>query len=65
VAINKNTGEVEAAGKEAKEMLGQSPHVRVAIGHGRSRYQNRRLPDGPRYNKDDDAVRTPSAGAQP
>ena len=25
VAINKNTGEVEAVGKEAKEMLGRTP----------------------------------------
>jgi rod shape-determining protein MreB len=31
VAINKNTGEVEAVGKEAKEMLGRTPGNIVAI----------------------------------
>ena len=31
VAINKNTGEVEAVGKEAKEMLGRTPGYIVAI----------------------------------
>jgi rod shape-determining protein MreB and related proteins len=31
VAINKNTGEVEAVGKEAKEMLGRTPDYIVAI----------------------------------
>jgi len=31
VAINKNTGEVEAVGKEAKEMLGRTPGHIVAI----------------------------------
>src|SRR5437588_2384300 len=31
VAINKNTGEVEAVGKEAKEMLGRTPASIVAI----------------------------------
>ena len=31
VAINKNTGEVEAVGKEAKEMLGRTPGNVVAI----------------------------------
>src|SRR5438309_392339 len=31
VAINKNTGEVEAVGKEAKEMLGRTPENIVAI----------------------------------
>jgi rod shape-determining protein MreB len=31
VAINKNTGEVEAVGKEAKEMLGRTPANIVAI----------------------------------
>src|ERR1700748_2118352 len=31
VAINKNTGEVEAVGKEAKEMLGRTPGSIVAI----------------------------------
>src|SRR6476659_5204114 len=31
VAINKNTGEVEAVGKEAKEMLGFTPVNIVAI----------------------------------
>src|SRR5246500_4688078 len=30
VAINKNTGEVEAVGKEAKEMLGRTPGNIVA-----------------------------------
>ena len=31
VAINKNNGEVEAVGKEAKEMLGRTPGNIVAI----------------------------------
>jgi len=31
VAINKNSGEVEAVGKEAKEMLGRTPGNIVAI----------------------------------
>lgn len=31
VAINKNTGEVEAVGKEAKDMLGRTPGNIVAI----------------------------------
>ena len=31
IAINKNTGEVEAVGKEAKEMLGRTPGNIVAI----------------------------------
>src|SRR5437773_6349204 len=31
VAINKNTGEVEAVGREAKEMLGRTPGNIVAI----------------------------------
>src|SRR5712691_13554251 len=31
VALNKNTGEVEAVGKEAKEMLGRTPGNIVAI----------------------------------
>ena len=31
VAINKNTGEVEAVGNEAKEMLGRTPGNIVAI----------------------------------
>src|SRR5947209_19111723 len=31
VAINKNNGEVEAVGKEAKEMLGRTPGKIVAI----------------------------------
>ena len=31
VAINKNNGEVEAVGKEAKEMLGRTPDNIVAI----------------------------------
>src|SRR3989442_5954497 len=31
VAINKNTGDVEAVGKEAKEMLGRTPGNIVAI----------------------------------
>src|SRR5258708_16249938 len=31
VAINKNTGEVEAVGREAKEMLGRTPGHIVAI----------------------------------
>src|ERR1700745_3092094 len=31
VAINKNTGEVEAVGKEAKEMLGRTPRTTVAL----------------------------------
>src|SRR5258707_4928164 len=31
VALNKNTGEVEAVGKEAKEMLGRTPGKIVAI----------------------------------
>ena len=31
VAINKNTGEVEAVGKEAKEMVGRTPGNIVAI----------------------------------
>src|SRR5260370_11114996 len=31
VAINKNTGEVEAVGKEAKEMLGRTPGNILAI----------------------------------
>src|ERR1039458_9465763 len=31
VAINKNTGEVEAVGKDAKEMLGRTPGNIVAI----------------------------------
>ena len=31
VAINKNPGEVEAVGKEAKEMLGHTPGNIVAI----------------------------------
>src|SRR4029450_9334646 len=31
VALNKNTGEVEAVGKEAKEMLGRTPRNIVAI----------------------------------
>ena len=31
VAINKSTGEVEAVGKEAKEMLGRTPGNIVAI----------------------------------
>src|SRR3569833_1690008 len=31
VAINKNTGEVEAVGKEAKEMLGRTPGNIVAL----------------------------------
>ena len=37
VAINKNTGEVEAVGKEAKEMLGRTPgqHRRHQAHEGR------------------------------
>ena len=31
VAINKNNGEIEAVGKEAKEMLGRTPGNIVAI----------------------------------
>ena len=43
VAINKNTGEVEAVGKEAKEMLGRTPGNIVAIKPMKARLTRLRL----------------------